>query len=316
MPASRRPPGEGRLLQLVYYAYVAGSRLALALPERWAYGFAHSFGRLWWRLSKKKRATVERNLARISGRDAGSPEVDRLAREAFESYARYWLETFRLVREGREFFLERFRVPTEHKIDDVIARGKGAVIVVGHLGNWDAAGAWVGARGNTLVTVAEVLRPRRMFDFFVEHRARLGMVIHAAQSGVTTKLVEAVEQGDVVAILGDRDLKGTGVEAAFFDDTATFPAGAASVALRAGVPLLVAGVYSAVHEGGRRGWDAEIAGPIELPDATGPEAVRQLTEKVAVELERFIARRPEEWHVFQPFWVADRKRERTGEKTK
>ena len=304
----RRPADEGRLLQLVYYAYVAGSRLALALPERWVYGLAHALGRLGWRISKKKRAVVGRNLARITGHDASSAEVARLTRSAFESYARYWLETFRLVREDGAFFLDRFRCLKEEKIDEVLSRGKGAVVLVGHLGNWDAAGAWVGARGNTLVTVAEVLRPRRMFDFFVSHRARLGMVIHAAQSGVTNKLVEAVEQGAVVAILGDRDLKGSGIEADFFGDVATFPPGAASVALRAGVPLLVAGVYSALHEDGKRGWTAEIGGPIELPDDAGENAVSELTARAAQELERFVARHPEEWHVFQPFWVADRQR--------
>ncbi len=46
----RRPEGEGPLLQLVYYAYVGGSRLALALPERVAYGLAHALGALQWRL--------------------------------------------------------------------------------------------------------------------------------------------------------------------------------------------------------------------------------------------------------------------------
>ena len=306
MPSRRRPPGEGRLLQVVYYAYVAGSRLALALPERWAYGIAHFLGRLQWRLSKKKRAQVERNLARITGEQATSREIGRLTVRAFESYARYWLETFRLVREDRAFFLDRFRCEGDHKIDEVLRRGKGAVVVVGHLGNWDAAGAWVGARGNTLVTVAEVLRPRRMFDFFVEHRASLGMVIYPAEKGATSRLAEAVERGDVVAILGDRDLKGTGVEVQFFGESATFPPGAASVALRAGVPLLVAGVYSAVHERGKRGWTTEIVGPIELPETNGAEAVAELTTQVVAELERFVARRPEEWHVFQPFWRSDK----------
>ena len=136
--------------------------------------------------------------------------------ESYRSYARYWLETFRLVREGKEFFLERFQATGAENLDGVLARGKGAVVVVGHLGNWDAAGAWVGARGNLLVTVAEVLRPRRMFDFFVAHRSRLGMRIHPAQVGVTRTLIREVNDGAVVAILGDRDLKGTGIEVDFF----------------------------------------------------------------------------------------------------
>jgi KDO2-lipid IV(A) lauroyltransferase len=306
MPRSRRPPGEGRLLQLVYYAYVAGSALARALPERVAYGIAHACGGLQARLAKDKRRQVERNLHRITGHPIGSKELDEVVVAAYRSYARYWLETFALVREKKEFFLERFRCPTAHNIDDVRARGKGAIVVVGHLGNWDAAGAWVGARGQLLVTVAEVLRPRRMFEFFVEHRARLGMKIFAAEPGVTDKLVEAVENGAVVAILGDRDLKGTGVETTFFGEPATLPAGAASVALRAGVPLLVAGVYSARLPGGKRGWDAEISTPIELPEGRGPEAITTLTQAVGAQLEELIRRRPEEWHVFQPFWPADK----------
>ena len=300
----RRPDDEGLLLQLVYYAYVAGSRLALALPERVAYGLAHSLGSLQWRLSKKKRSLVERNLARITGLEEGTDDLAALSKAAFESYARYWLETFRLVREGPDFFLQHFRTPNEHKLDEALELGKGAVVAVGHLGNWDAAGAWAAARGNTLVTVAEVLRPRRMFDFFVDHRARLGMVIHAAQKGVTDKLVAAAEAGAVVAVLADRDLKGTGPEVSFFGETAPFPPGAASVALRAGVPLLVAGVFSAVHEDGRRGWICEMTGPLDTKG--GKETVEEVTGLVARELERLIASRPEEWHVFQPFWKSDR----------
>ena len=307
--AEPNPPDEGRLIQAVYYAYVVFSALARAIPESAAYGVAHLAGTIAARLSKK-REIVALNLARVTGEPAGSPRVQKLVVAAFRSYARYWLETFRLVREGREFFLERFRCEGQENLDAVLARGKGAIVVVGHLGNWDAAGAWVGARGNSLVTVAEVLKPRRMFDFFVDHRARLGMTIYAAERGVTEKLVASVEAGAVVAILGDRDLKGTGPAVTFCGAPATFPAGPASIALRTGVPLLVAGVYGIELAGGRRGWAGDISEPIELPSGRGEGAVAELTQKVAEGLEAAIRRRPEEWHVFQPFWIADRDRSR------
>lgn len=300
----QRPAGEGRLLQLAYYGYVAGSRLALALPERWAYALAHFAGGVAARRSRR-RAQVAANLARITGEAPGSERVQRMVVDAYRSYARYWLETFRLVREGREFWLERFGAVHRDHMDDALARGKGCVIVVGHLGNWDAAGAWVGATGNRLVTVAEVLRPRRLFEFFLEHRAKLGMTIYGAEPGVTARLVEEAENGAVVAILGDRDLKGTGLEIDFFGEPATFPVGAASVALRAGVPLLAAGVFERRLDDGRRGWYVEFSEPIELPkDREG--AVAELTQKAVAKLEAFVARHPEQWHVFQPFWVADR----------
>lgn len=303
----RRPPEEGRLLQLIYYGYVAGSALARWLPERFVYAVADTLG-AWAGRRSKKREQVAKNLARITGQDAASPRVQVLVTEAFRSYARYWLETFRLVREDRDFFLERFRCPDEHKIDAVMARGKGAIVVVGHLGNWDAAGAWVGATGRRLVTVAEVLKPRRMFDFFVDHRAKLGMTIYPAQPGVTSKLAEEVETGAVLAILGDRDLKGKGPQVSFFGEPTTLPAGPASIAVATGIPLLVAGVYSARFDDGSRGWTARISDPIEVPSAGGRAGVVELTQEVAVRLEEMIAAHPEEWHVFQPFWLSDRKR--------
>jgi KDO2-lipid IV(A) lauroyltransferase len=268
---------------------------------------ARMLGRVAARRSKRRK-TVARNMARITGKPIDSPEVDELVRTAFESYARYWLETFRLVRMGRDFFLERFKCLTQHRIDDVRARGKGAIVVVGHLGNWDAAGAWVGARGNHLVTVAEVLRPRRMFDFFRDHRARLGMTIYPAEKGATDKLAAAVEDGAVVAILGDRDLKGTGLEVEFFGERVTFPPGPASVAHKTGVPVLVAGVFGIKLEDGSYGWEAKIGPdpPIDPPADRSIEEMTRMTQEVARELEAHVRSRPEEWHVMQPFWPGDR----------
>ena len=300
-----RPPGEGRLLQSVYYAYVVGSAIARMMPERLAYAFAHVAGTLAARNSRK-RGVVARNIARIVGEPPDSDTVDRLVTEAYRSYARYWLETFRLVRESKEFFLERFRAAGEEHIREAVAAGRGAVVAVGHLGNWDAAGAWVAASGYPCVTVAEVLRPRRMYDFFVAHRARLGITIHPAEKGVTATLIDAIASNRVVALLGDRDIRGTGIEVTFFGEPTTMPPGPASIALRTGAPLMVAGVYGVRRPDGRWGWEAEITPPLPVPEH-GDGAVETLTQEVAASLERMVAKRPEEWHVFQPFWLGDRR---------
>ncbi len=304
----RRPSDEGRLLQLVYYAYVGFSALARALPEKWAYGLARMLGDATAGFARKQRVVVEKNLQRTTGVAPGSAEMDALVREAYRSYARYWLETFRLVREGPDFFLDRFIGLGDENLEAVRARGKGAIVVVGHLGNWDAGGAWIGATGRRLVTVAEPLRPRRMFEFFADHRAALGMTIYPAEKGVTTRLIEELETGAVVALLGDRDLKGTGVEIDFFGEPATFPVGAASMALKTNVPLLFAGIRSLTFEDGRRGWETEISEPIELPEERTDSSVRDLTAEAVRRLEDYIRRHPTEWHVFQPFWLADRTR--------
>jgi KDO2-lipid IV(A) lauroyltransferase len=145
-----------------------------------------------------------------------------------------------------------------------------------------------------------------MYDFFVDHRSALGMRIYPAAPGVSRKLIEEVEAGAVLAILADRDLKGTGPEVVFFGEKTTFAAGPASIALETGIPPMVAGVFNEEYEDGKRGWRAVITEPIELPEGAGKEAIPALTQRIADEIEKLVARRPEDWHVFQPFWKSDR----------
>lgn len=305
-PDARRPAGEGRLIQLVYYGYVVGSWVARWMPERLAYGLANAVGTMQGRRARKRTTQVEKNLARVTGLPLGSDELLEVVAEAHRSYARYWLETFRAVRADAAFFRERMHpVGVEH-IQGQLDAGRGSVVLIGHLGNWDAAGAWAGAVGWKVVTVAETLKPRRLFDFFVAHRTRLGLTIYPAEKGVTSKLVDAVEAGAVVPILGDRDLKGTGVEVEFFGEPATFPRGPAALALRTGVPIIFAGIRG-TRVDGRWGWALDVSPPLELPAADDPDAIDKLTAAAIKALEGYIARHPAEWHVFQPFWTADRR---------
>ena len=301
---SARPDDESRLLQLVYYAYRAGSGAARALPEKLVYGTAHTLGTLAARRSKR-RPLVTRNLARVTGLDEASAELAAIVDDAYRSYARYWLETFRLVKETPEFFLDRMHVKNGENLRAGESRGKGTVAVVSHLGNYDAAGAWAASSGLDLVTIAEVLRPRRMFDFFVEHRSKLGMRIHPSQSGATDVLADEARAGAVVAILGDRDLKQRGPVVDFFGEPAHLPAGPAIVATKAGAPIVVAGVYSRESDDGTHGWYLEMGEPFDV--ATGPDAVEVTTQRIARELESHIKRSPHEWQaVFQRLWIADR----------
>jgi KDO2-lipid IV(A) lauroyltransferase len=211
------------------------------------------------------------------------------------------------VRESTDFFLDRVQVKDGHNLRAGEARGKGTVAVVSHLGNYDAAGAWAASSGLDLVTIAEVLKPRRMFDFFVEHRSKLGMRIHPSQSGATEVLAEEARNGAVVAIVGDRDLKQRGPVVDFFGEPAHLPAGPAIVASKADAPLVVAGVYSRESDSGEHGWYVEIGEPFEV--ARGEDGVEVTTQRIARELEGYIKRRPQEWQaVFQRFWIADRER--------
>ena len=251
-----------------------------------------------WRRNARRRATVRENLLPVVG--SGSP-LDETVREAFVLYGRYWMETFRLEDLTSAELTERFVCENEAILRDTHALGRGGVLATPHLGNWDAGGRWVAERW-PLTAVVEVLRPKMLFDRFVEHRRSLGITIIPLVRGgdVTGRCVEKIREGHYVALVSDRDLSGSGVPVRMFGRTTKLPPGPAVLSLRAGVPLIPACIYQS--PGG--GWRAWVMEPIDggLEGET-KENVAALTQRLAEAFERMIARSPAQWHAFSRMWL-------------
>ena len=110
----------------------------------------------------------------MHGPDFGGAELRRAVTATFDSYGRYFYELFRLptVR-ARSGSTTHFRVPGIEHVAAGVAAGRGAVLALPHLGNWDFAGAWLALPGlHASRVVAEPVEPPELFDWFVETRAR------------------------------------------------------------------------------------------------------------------------------------------------
>ena len=296
---------EGLRLKLIGLAYLLVWRLARALPERFARKLFDRSSARSYRRNARRREIVRENLRPVVG---SGPELDRTVREAFNSYGRYWMETFRLQDLSSAELNDRFHGEGLETLAEVHARGRGGVLATPHLGNWDTGGRWVAERW-PLTVVVEVLRPKMLFDRFVEHRRGLGMTIIPLVRGgdATGRCLEKIKEGGYVALVSDRDLSGSGVEVKMFGRTTRMPPGPAVLALRAGVPLIPACIYQ-LPDGN---WNAWVMEPIN-DDVTGetPENVALLTQRIAEAYERLIAREPEQWHAFSSMWLpADRPEE-------
>lgn len=288
---------DGLRLRLIGIGYLVVWRLARALPYRWARRmFAWSSARSH-RRNARTRAIVRENLLPVVGPD----DVDRVVGKAFDSYGRYWMETFRMEDLSSERLTELFGGEGLETLDAIHKRGRGGVLATLHLGNWDAGGRWVAERW-PLTVVVEVLRPRMLFDRFVEHRRGLGMTIIPLVRGgdATAKCLEKIREGGYVALVSDRDLSGSGVPVRMFGRTTKMPPGPAVLTLRAGVPLIPACIYMRPDGG----WHAWVMDPID-DGVSGetPENVAILTQRVAEAYEQMIARHPEQWHAFSRMWL-------------
>lgn len=283
-------------------AYQAGSLLARALPGPVAELTGRTAG-FWMSLGMAgRRAMVERHLQRIHGDRLGPLALRREVHRTFDSYARYWLESFRLPGMSAEEMDAAITVEGLEHIDDALAKGNGAIMALPHLGGWDFGGAWLATRGYPITVVVEPLEPPEMFEWFAEFRRTLGLEVVALGPDAGRQVLAALRRNEVVGLLSDRDLDGGGVAVELFGERTTLPAGPVTLALRTGAPVLPTAVYFAGR--GHRGVIRPSL-PLERQGSLR-EDVRRGTQQLADALGELIAAAPEQWHVLQPNWPSDR----------
>jgi phosphatidylinositol dimannoside acyltransferase len=286
--------------RLAYGAYRVAERAAVSLPEPWGRRLFGLGGAAAFHLAPGARSVVQGNLGRVLGPTAG-PDVLRAAtREAFLSYARYWYEAFRIRVMPDEEFMSRWQAEGAENLEAAVKAGRGAIVALPHIGNWDAAGRWVHLRGWRITAVAELLRPERLFRMFLDNRRALGMSIVPLYDDRTVgrDLIRRLSENEVIALVADRDLKGRGVPVEMFGETRLVPPGPALLSLVAGSPLLPCATYDTED-----GWVVHIDAPLEIERTDVlRDDVTTLTRALAGRFERAIAAAPTQWHMFQPAW--------------
>ncbi|MDO5670624.1 MAG: phosphatidylinositol mannoside acyltransferase [Corynebacterium sp.] len=238
---------------------------------------------------------LRRNLTRVVGAENVTRE---LVRASMRSYARYWREAFRLPALVDVPLLDAHVTGLSH-LDASRAAGKGVILTLPHSGNWDMAGLYLTRTRGTFTTVAERLKPEVLFRAFVDFRESLGFEVLPLTGGNPPygRLSEVLAGGGVVALMGERDMRGTGVAVDFFGEETTFPRGPAQLALDTGAALHV--VHSWFDDDA---WGLSVSAPLVV------DSVEATTQRIADGFAANIARHPQDWHMLQPQWPADRRR--------
>lgn len=295
------PPAAPETLKqrLAYWQYRTVWEAAARLPAPLARNIPARAGAAWYRLaSDQQRDQVRRNLSRVLGNPPAA-ELETAVRAAYESYARYWLDSFRLHVMSPEEVLANSTGVNLEDVDDLIGSGKGAIMATGHLGSWDIGALFTSQRKWGMTVVAEVVEPRRLFERFVTLREQAGIgVIPLVRGGdMIDRMVDVVERGGLATLLADRDLTKKGPVVEFFGEPCRLPPGVAVLARRTGRPVAVAAFFTQGD-----GFEGVIHSVIDI----SKKSVEDGTQILARELEGLILRHPEQWHVFVRNWLIDR----------
>jgi lauroyl/myristoyl acyltransferase len=268
--------GFGRRLseRLTGSGYLLGWKVICRLPLAWARWAFAEVADIAWRRQGPKVQVLEANLHRVLSYRDHSPDVDgqelrALSRQVLQSYARYWLETFRLpvIPVARIMAGMHINAEGEAELFANLKAGRGVIIALPHMGNFEQAGAWVINRGaGSFTTVVERLRPESVYEAFVRFREGLGME------------VLPLTGGKLVCLVSDRDLTESGVAVEFFGEQARIAAGPAALAIQTGAALLPVGTWFE----GDDDWGAHIYPEIPVPaSGTRAEKVAQMTQQLA-----------------------------------
>lgn len=283
--------------RLVASAYFFGWWVVRSIPEKFAYSIFAQLGNLLWRRKGKSVARLKSNLGRTATHLTDF-ELDNLTRSALLSYMRYWCDTFRIQNWNRERILNSVTVSNSNLLIDRIKQGDGVVVALPHSGNWDLAGAYFCALGIPLVTVAERLKPEALFQRFLEHRTRMGFEVLALDTRSFATLLQRAREKRLIALVADRDMSKSGIEVNFFGAPARMPAGPSLLAVKTGIPLIVAHVSYTPH-----GIHIDFHDvPIPL-SGSDDERIRSAVQESARLFEIGIREHPEDWHMLQRIWI-------------
>jgi KDO2-lipid IV(A) lauroyltransferase len=284
--------------RLRHWVQYAAGRCVLAALGAVPFGAARRVGRwlghLGYRPFGVRRNVVERQIA-AAFPEASGASVAAMVRDAYGHFGEVLIETALLPRLGRQGILDLFEGAEGFEaIQEAHAAGKGIILITGHFGNWELAGAYVAARGIPIeVIVRRMNHP--LFDSYVTRtRQGAGMIVVYDHDAVK-RTPRAFKAGHAVAFVADQGVLGlASTFVPFFGRPAKTPRGPAVFALRLRLPTFF---VAAVRE--PRGTYRCVVTPVEIPDTGDREAdVDTVVARYTSILESWVRRYPGQyfWH--------------------
>lgn len=282
---------------LVYLLARALTALVFLLPTRWALALGAGVGMIAGLLAAPLRRRAQAQLEAHLGVDTA--EARRLTRAVFANVGRVGAEIVLLPRLRRhiEAYVELPEADAA-VLEGALAEGKGALVVTGHLGNWELLAQRLAATGHEAVTLARK-SPNPYLGAWLVARRRAGGLVTLNRGGADTirGMLAALRRGSMLGVLIDQDTAVDSVHVPFFGAPAATPAAAAGLVLRKAIPTLAIFIHRTAT--GHRLSVTRVSLP---PEGPRPERIQTLTADLTAHIEAAVRASPGEWVWFHDRW--------------
>ena len=283
-----------------FYIYKIGFFIANRLPKEFVNRFAIFLSDMQYLFSFRDRRNVRNNLKIIL---PSHENLSSQTREVFRNFGRYLLEFFRMQRMiDQEYIRRNIKLGNLDIIHKVLEKGKGAIFLTAHIGNWELGAVVMAMLGFPVVVIALPNKERPVNDLFNKQRELKGVRVVQANSAIR-KCVEILKNNQIVALAADRDFSENGIVMDFFGKKTLIPKGTAIFSMKTGAPIIP--VFLTRNE------DNTFTLVIEEPIAPGVmqhgdidhQVLMPTMKKYTAIIEDKIRQFPTQWLMFRPFWV-------------
>ena len=290
-----------------FYAAWLFSKLVLILPYKFTVGFLSNFlGGLAYYVVGDARNKARKHLT-MCFPEKSQEEITKIIKTIFKYEAKNFFELLNFPKMSSEFFDSIAIMEQEQKdlFNKLLERKKGILALSGHIGNWEMLAAGV-AKHYPLNVIARKIYIEELNNMLVHYRnIKQVKVILRSELSSARKMLKALRNNEIIAMLIDQDTSVQSVFVDFFGRPASTPLGLASIALKVGSPVVLA-VDKRLPNGKHK---FVISDEIVPPESTGDfdTDVKNFTAKLTKKLEDFIRENPEQWVWFHERWKRKQK---------
>ncbi len=274
--------------RLEFGVLITMSGVLCILPPSIVYFLARGVSLFAFHVIGIRRKVTMDNLRKALGSSRSTADLERLAREVYINIGMTFFEMLLLPRlvDRIPEVVEGSELPV---LSRVCERGKGVILVSCHFSNWELTGASIGAAGFPVTVVAK--RQSNPFADAWIHRYRERSKMKIINPGAPIKhILLALRRKELIGLISDQDAGSRGVFVDFFGQPASTPRGAAELALKYGVPVVV---RMSIRTG-----PGKYHGIIREVEVLADDTVESLTQRYTTAMEGIIREHPEQY-----FWM-------------
>lgn len=294
----RRPEGPPRLIERAgVVGFRVGAYVIGHLPERLARALMEATFAASYRLWPTKRRWSNENFGHVLGLEPDDPEVDRLSRAAYRTYARYIVELMRLPLLTPDEAAELVDTRTLMPLEKLHASTKGYIMTSAHIGNLEAVARGIARHGWPIHALGDDTSFPELFAYLRQQRADWGVDLIPWRR--MRSVFEILRKREILCLVIDWGYKPDGIPVRLFGSWTTLPAGPAVLAARTGATI----VPVAVRRDPTGRFVVTYEEPFTVP-SDSPADLAAATQRIADALERTISQAPADWYSFKPLWPA------------